>query len=270
VEVSFYNFLQFAFIGTVVGFLGGFLGVGGGIIMIPLLHYWAFPSMNISPEVIVHLSFGTSLAIIIPTSLSGSFAHSRVGNVIWRVVFQLAIPGIPGSLLGSTLAAYLKGPLLIKLFALLLIVLSVQMLFQKKEVEESEEFLSPPFLPTLFIGFLVGVFSGFFGLGGGVIAIPLMARFLGIPIHRALGISIAFVFFASLVGTAGYILNGLGQPNLPSFTLGYVHLLGWLLAGVPSIFLGQWGAGLANRTRPLRLRRVFAGLLLLVGLCMFL
>jgi len=85
-----------------------------------------------------------------------------------------------------------------------------------------------------------------------------------------LGISIAFVFFASLVGTAGYILNGLGQPNLASFTLGYVHLLGWLLAGVPSIFLGQWGAGLANRTRPLRLRRVFAGLLLLVGLCMLL
>jgi len=270
VEVSFYNILQFALIGMVVGFLGGFLGVGGGIILIPLLLYWAFPSMNISPEVIVHLSFGTSLAIIIPTSLSGSFAHSRVGNVIWRVVFQLAIPGIPGSLLGSTLAAYLKGPLLIKLFALLLIVLSVLMLFQKKEVEESGEFLSPPFFPTLLIGFLVGVFSGFFGLGGGVIAIPLMARFLGIPIHRALGISIAFVFFASLVGTAGYIFNGLGQPNLPSFTLGYVHLLGWLLAGVPSIFLGQWGAGLAHRTRPLRLRRVFAVLLLLVGIRMLL
>src|SRR4030043_2326130 len=89
----------------VVGFLGGFLGVGGGIILIPLLLYWAFPSMNISPEVIVHLSFGTSLAIIIPTSLSGSFAHSRVGYVLWRVVLQLAIPGIPGSLLGSTLAA---------------------------------------------------------------------------------------------------------------------------------------------------------------------
>ena len=267
-EISLYNICQFAFIGTIVGFLGGFLGVGGGIVMIPLLRYWAFPSMNISPEVIVHLSFGTSLAIIIPTSLSSSFAHSKAGHVIWRVVLQLAIPGIPGSLLGSTLAAYLKGPLLIKLFALLLIFLSSQMLFQKKEVDESEEVLSPPFLPTLFIGFFVGVFSGFFGLGGGVIAIPLMARFLGIPIHRALGISIAFVFFASLVGTAGYVFNGLGKPNLPPFTLGYVHLLGWLLAGVPSIFLGQWGAALSHKTKPLRLRRVFAALLLLVGIRM--
>jgi uncharacterized membrane protein YfcA len=113
VEVSLYNILQFVVIGTVAGFLGGFLGVGGGIVIIPLLRYWAFPSMNISPEVIVHLSFGTSLAIIIPTSLSGSFAHSKMGNVLWRVVMPLVLVGIPGSLLGSSLAAYLQGPLLI-------------------------------------------------------------------------------------------------------------------------------------------------------------
>jgi uncharacterized membrane protein YfcA len=268
--ISLYNLLQFALIGTSVGFLGGFLGVGGGIIMIPLLSYWAFPSMNICPEVMVHLSFGTSLAIIIPTSLSSSLAHSKVGNVHWRVVFQLAIPGIPGSLLGSTLAAYLKGPLLIKLFGLLLIILALQMLFQKKEVEPSKEILSPPFLPTVFIGFFVGLFSGFFGLGGGVIAIPLMSRFLGIPIHRAVGISIAFVFFASLVGTAGYVFNGWGVSNLPSFTLGYVHLVGWLVAGIPSIFLGQWGARLSHKTKPFRLRRAFAMLLLLVGIRMLL
>ena len=130
--------------------------------------------MNISPEVIVHLSFGTSLAIIIPTSLSGSFAHSRVGNVLWRVVFQLAIPGLCRILAWFNPCRLFKRPFIIKLFALLLIVLSVQMLFQKKEVEESGEFLSPPFFPSLFVGFLVGVFSGFFGLGGGVIAIPLM------------------------------------------------------------------------------------------------
>jgi uncharacterized membrane protein YfcA len=266
VEVSLYNILQFVVIGTVAGFLGGFLGVGGGIVIIPLLRYWAFPSMNISPEVIVHLSFGTSLAIIIPTSLSGSLAHSKTGNVLWRVVMPLVLLGIPGSLLGSSFAAYLQGPLLIRLFGLLLIVLSVQMYFQKKEVAESEKFLAPSILPTLLTGFLVGIFSGFFGVGGGVIAIPLMARFLGIPLHRTLGISIAFVFFTSLVGTIGYIFNGLGHPHLPPFTLGYVHVLGWLLAGIPSIFLGQWGAGLAYRTKPLRLRRVLAVLLLLVGI----
>lgn len=265
VEISFFNIFQFIVIGTAVGFLGGFIGVGGGAIMIPLLHYWAFPGMHISPEVVVHLSFGTSLAIIIPTSISSTLAHAKVGNVNWRVVFLLAIPGILGSFLGSTLAALLKGPLLKTLFGWLLILLSVQMLFQKKGLEESGNHFPPRIVSAAIIGLLVGIFSGFFALGGGVIAIPLMVRFLGIPIYRAVGISIAFVFFASLVGTGGYILNGLGNPYLPPFTVGYVHILGWVLAGIPGIFLARWGAQLARKARPLRLRQAFALLLMIVG-----
>ena len=267
-EAIFYGLYQFVIIGIAVGFLGGFLGVGGGIIMIPLLHYWAFPALNVSPEVIVHLSFGTSLAIIIPTSISGSWAHAKTGNIDWRVVLLLALPGIFGSLLGSTMAALLKGYVLKASFGSLLILISAQMIFQKKGKGESGPYASPPSGLTFVIGFLVGVFSGFFGLGGGVIAIPLMIRFLGIPIHRAVGISIAFVFFASLVGTCGYIWNGLGKPQLPPYTLGYVHILGWLLAVVPSVFLAQVGAGFARKTNPLRLRRAFALLLMGVGIRM--
>lgn len=267
-DISFLGIFQFVVIGIAVGFVGGFLGVGGGAIMIPLLHYWAFSAMHISPEVIVHLSFGTSLAIIIPTSLSSSWAHARAGNVNWRVVWLLAVPGILGSFLGSTLAALLKGPLLKSLFGSLLIILSVQMLIQKKGPEESGGDFSPLPLPTLIIGLLVGVFSGFFAIGGGVIAIPLMVRFLGISIYRAVGISIAFVFLASLIGTGGYIINGLGNTDLPRYALGYVYTPGWVLAGIPSIFLAQWGAQFAHKVRPLRLRRAFAGLLLIVGIRM--
>ncbi len=265
-EVSLYSVLQFVLIGTLAGFLGGFLGVGGGVVIIPLLRYWAFPSIHISPEIIVHLSFGTSLAIIIPTSLSGSLAHSKAGNVLWPVVLQMALLGIPGSFLGSTMAAYFNGPLLIKFFALLLSVLSLQMFFQREKEVEPGKIICPSRLSASLTGLVVGLFSGFFGLGGGVIAIPLITRFLCFPLHRTLGISIAFVFFISLVGTAGYIINGLGHPHLPPFTLGYVHLLGWLLAGIPSILLGRWGAALAYRIKPMRLRRVFAILLLIVGI----
>ena len=267
-EISFLGIFQFVVIGIAVGFVGGFLGVGGGAITIPLLHYWAFPAMHISPEVIVHLSFGTSLAIIIPMSLSSSWAHARAGNVNWRVVWLLAVPGILGSFLGSTLAALLKGPLLKSLFGSLLIILSVQMLIQKKGPEESGGDFSPPPLPTLIIGLLVGVFSGFFAIGGGVIAIPLMVRFLGISIYRAVGISIAFVFLASLIGTGGYIINGFGNNDLPRYALGYVYTPGWVLAGIPSIILAQWGAQFAHKVRPLRLRRAFALLLLIVGIRM--
>jgi len=267
-EISFFNIFQFIVIGIAVGSVGGFLGVGGGAIMIPLLHYWAFPAMHVSPEVIVHLSFGTSLAIIIPASLSSSWAHARAGNVSWRLVFLLAVPGLLGSFLGSTMAALLEGALLRSLFGSLLIILSMQMLLQKKGPEGVGGHSSSRPLATLIIGLLVGVFSGFFAVGGGVIAIPLMVRFLGIPIYRAVGISIAFVFFASLIGTGGYILNGFGHTHLPPYALGFVYTPGWVLAGLPSIFLAQWGARLAHKTRPHRLRRAFAVLLTFVGIRM--
>ncbi len=236
--------------------------------MIPLLIYWAFPALNASPEIMVHLAFGTSLAIIIPTSLSSSLAHSKAGNVTWRIVFLLVATGLVASFLGSYLAAQLSGAMLKAIFGLLLVILALQMFFQKKGPEDSAKHPYPEALPVLLVGFLGGLFSGFFGLGGGVLLIPLMVRYLRISIHRSVGISISFVVFASLVGTLGYIYNGWGRANLPAHALGYVYTWGWIFAGVPSIFFAQWGARLARQTRPLRLRRVFALLLLAVGLRM--
>ena len=236
--------------------------------MIPLLAYWAFPAMHIPPEIVFHLSLGTSLAIIIPISISGSWAHAKSGNVDWRVVFILALPGILGSFLGSAVAAHLKGPMLKTLFGFLLISIAAQMFFQKRSPESSTGHSIPRFFVILIIGFSIGLFSGFFAVGGAVIAIPLMIRFLGIPIHQAMGNSIAFVFFASFMGTVGYIYNGWGKPDLPPLTLGYVHILGWFLAGIPSIFFSQWGAQLARKTKPARLRRAFAFLLMIVGIRM--
>jgi len=268
-EISIYNIFQFLVIGTAVGFLGGFLGVGGGILLIPLLTFWAFPALNVSPEVIIHLAFGTSLAIIIPASLSSALAHARGGNVVAKLVILLSITGILGSFLGSTLAATLSGPILKALFGIVLILTSAQMILQRKAAGEGgESFVVPDRIPTLIVGFLVGVFSGFFGLGGGALAIPLMVRFLKIPIHKAMGISITFVFFAAIVGTLGYVIHGWGHADLPPYSLGFIHLVAWVAAGIPSIFLAQWGAKVSRRTQPVRLRRAFALLLLIVGIRM--
>ncbi|MGQ9695345.1 MAG: sulfite exporter TauE/SafE family protein [Thermodesulfobacteriota bacterium] len=268
-EFSLFNACQFIIIGLMVGFMGGFLGVGGGVIIIPLLTYWVFPSLKVPKEVVIHLAFGTSLAIIIPTSISGAFAHARNGNISWRIVFLLALPGIGGSFLGATIASSLRGELLKIFFGVLLFFLSGQMFLEKRGIGEAcDERPSQVKYGVFLVGFIVGLFSGFFGLGGGVIAIPLMVRFLRISIHRAMGISIAFVFFISLVGTLGYIFHGWENPQLPPFSLGYVHGWGWIMAGIPSLFLARLGASLAFKTQPLRLRRIFALLLLGVGLRM--
>ena len=96
-------------------------------------------------------------------------------------------------------------------------------------------------------------------------SIPLLVRFMGVSIHRAVGISISFAFFASLVGTWGYIVNGWGKPYLPANSLGYVHIWGWILAGLPSIIFAQWGTKLGRKTKPLYLRRAFALFLAVVG-----
>ncbi len=265
-ELSLGNGIQFIIIGLAVGFMGGFLGVGGGVIIIPLLTYWAFPSMKVSVEVIMHLAFGTSLAIIIPSSISAYYAHAQKGNISKSVVCFLAIPGIIGSFLGSTITSSLRGELLKILFGFLLIFLAGQMFLEKGERGKEEKETEQPFkFKAVVVGFLVGIFSGFFGLGGGVIAIPLLVRILKISIHRAMGVSIALVFLISLVGTFGYIYHGWGNPQLPPFSLGYVHVWGWIMAGLPSLFLARWGANLAYKTRPWRLRKIFALLLLGVG-----
>jgi hypothetical protein len=266
-EMSWYNAAQFIVIGIAGGVTGGFFGVGAAIVMVPLLIFWAFPALQVAPGIMVHLAFGTSLGIVIPTALSSSLTHSKAGNVTWRVVLYLVVTGLAGSYLGSALAANLSGPLLKALFAVLLMGVAVQMLLDKKTTENGPASPAKP-VSTLVVGFLTGLFSGCFGVGGGVIAIPLMVRFLGIPIHRSVGISISFVFFASIVGTAGYIAHGWGKPGLPPYSLGYVYTWGWVLAGIPSIFFAKWGATWAKKTRPVLLQRAFAVLLAIVGVRM--
>jgi uncharacterized protein len=269
--ISLFHVLEFVLIGTLVGFLGGYLGIGGGAVMIALLNYWVFPSLGVSPEVIIHLCFGTTLAIIIPSSIAGSLAQARVGNVNWRIVSLLTLPGILGSFLGTTIAAYLPSHVLRPLFGILLILISAQMFWQKKGSGDTPDTSSPPQPSTvLMVGAVVGLFSGLFGLGGGVIAIPLLVKVLRLPIHQAVGNSIALVMFTSLIGTAGYVFHGWGDPNLPPHSLGYVHIPGWILAGIPSIFLSGLGVKLARETKPLRLRRVFALVLGAVGIRMVL
>jgi len=253
----------FALLGATAGFLAGFLGIGGGIILVPLF-LWVFAKIGVAEAVRVHLAFGTSLSIIIPTAVSAMLAHRKRGNLDWNQIFPLGAGGMLGSLCGSWAVSLLPGLLLKGLFGLMQMFIGFRMLASQMGLPQPGA-QSAGTRPLGFIGLASGAFSSFFGVGGGVVAVPLMVFFGRIPIHRAVGNSSALIVLSSFFGTAGYVFFGYGQPGLPPSTLGYVHGPVFLLVAPMTILFARLGAFAASLASNRRLLQGFACLLILVG-----
>ena len=256
----------FILLGSLAGFLAGLLGIGGGIILVPLF-LWAFDTSGFAPEIMVHTAFGTSLAVIIPTALSSTFGHRKRGNVEWHQVLFLCFGGIFGALSGAWLASLLSGDWLKGLFGVMQILVAVQLLvFHPRLPPERSDAVARWSLAL--VGFGGGLFSSFFGVGGGVIAVPLMVIVLRFPIHLAVGNSSALIVVSSLSGTLSYMFHGWDSNLLPPFSLGYVNFLVVALVAPFTIGMARVGVRVASRTSHDKLLKVFAGLLVLVGLRM--
>jgi uncharacterized protein len=252
------------FMGSVAGFLAGLLGIGGGVILVPLF-LWLFPLAGFSPDLIVHTAFGTSLAIILPTAIGSTLAHRKNGNVDWHMVGFLALGGIIGSFLGSSAAAIIPGGTLKLCFGLMQIAVSLKLLFYKLNIiPEDQEQVKKKSL--LLVGFIGGFFSAFFGIGGGVIAVPLMLIFLHLPIHKAVGNSAALIVVSSFSAVICYVWYGLQNGAGSPFSVGYVNMLVALLVAPLSILFARVGVKLASRTSQARLVKMFAVLLMFVGI----
>lgn len=256
----------FVMLGSLAGFLAGLLGIGGGIILVPLF-LWAFATAAFAPDLLVHTAFGTSLAIIIPTAFSSTLGHRKRGNVEWHQVAYLCLGGLLGALCGAWLASLLSGEWLKGLFGAMQILVAVQMLlFQPRLPPERSDAVSP--WPLVAVGLAGGAFSAFFGVGGGVIAVPLMVIVLGFPIHLAVGNSSALIVISSLAGALSYMYHGWHADSLPPFSFGYVNGLVFLLVAPFAIGMARLGVRVASRTAHAKLVKVFAALLILVGLRM--
>jgi uncharacterized membrane protein YfcA len=252
-------------VGALAGFLAGLLGIGGGVILVPLF-LWLFPIADFPAEHIVHIAFATSLAIILPTSISSALNHRLRGNVSWGMVLFLVIGGVVGSFGGASLASILPGEKLKLAFALLMIVVSLKLLFYKQKGDADETTKDYKRLPLILVGFVGGFASAFFGIGGGVVAVPLMLMFLRVPIHLAVGNSSALIVVSSLSAVCCYIYYGWNQIPLPPFSLGYVNLLVAAIVAPASIIAARQGVKFASRTSQVKLIRIFAILLLIVGM----
>lgn len=250
-------------IGVTVGFLAGLLGIGGGMVMVPMLVI-VFTAKGFPAEQMMHLSLATSMATIVFTSLASVRAHDRHGAVDWRVARAMAPGIVVGALAATLLAGYVPTRPLAIFFTGFMFYAATQMFVEVKPKPSRQL----PGMAGLFgAGALIGAFSGVLAAGGAFLSIPFLA-WCNLPLKRAIGTAAANGFPIAVAGTAGYVLNGLRVEGLPEGSLGYVYLPGLALIVSASMPIAPLGARLAHVLPVRRLRIAFAVMLLALALRM--
>jgi uncharacterized membrane protein YfcA len=246
--------------GAVAGFFAGLLGVGGGVIVVPVLTM-IFAWQGFPGREVLHLALGTSMATILFTSLSSLRAHHAHQAVLWPVMRQLT-PGILiGTLLGAQLAAWISSRALSIFFVSFMILVAFQMVANLRPKPTRS---LPGWGGLSVAGGLIGAIASLAAMGGGALTVPYLI-WCNVRPHQAIGTSAAVGLPIALGGTVGYLWNGWGHPGLPSGSLGFLYLpaLGVIL--VASVIAAPIGARLAHRLPIKVLKRVFAGLLLILS-----
>lgn len=253
--------------GGVAGFLAGFFGVGGGIVLVPLLLLF-YQTTGVTSLVSTHLAFGTSLLVIVFAAGSSALRYWRSNQVVWRAVEFLGAGSAVGAFAGAFLAGALEGRVLRQIFAVMVGIVAVQLLTSTKKRKTDQ--VPDTFPPALFLGGLgVGLVSALAGVGGGIIAIPLMHSVFKFPFKKALGTSSASIVITACAAGVGYVIRGWGNILLPPFTLGFVDYLHAAPIILGSIPLAIFGANVAQKTDAKRLTTLFAVLLIVVAVRMF-
>ena len=251
--------LSYPVLGAVVGFVAGLLGVGGGGIMVPILTT-LFLAQGFALGQVVHMALGTSMAAIVLTSVSSLRAHHAHGAVRWDVV-RLITPGILVGTFGATfIAARVDTVPLAIFFAAFMAYVSVQMLLNIKPKPSRD---LPGAVGMTAAGLGIGGVSALVAIGGGSLSVPFMA-WCNVKMQNAIGTSAAIGLPIALSGTLGYLINGWGAPGTPALTLGFIYLPALVLVSAVSMFFAPLGARLAHRLPVATLKKVFAGVLMLL------
>ncbi len=252
--------------GAFAGVMAGLLGVGGGIVIVPALFVF-MDAMSVEPAVRMHIAVGTSLAIIIPTSIRSARAHFGRGAVDTDLLKSLAPWLFAGVLIGAALAGYVSGIVLTGVFAVVALLVALNMAFRSNETPLLRGGL-PGTGGRAVMGGIIGSLSTMMGIGGGTLTVPTLSAF-GYPVRRAVGTASAVGAIIAIPGTIGFIISGLGEASRPPLSLGYVNLLGLVLIFPTSMLLVPWGAKLAHSIPPKALRLAFATFLALTSARMF-
>ncbi|MFO7654914.1 MAG: sulfite exporter TauE/SafE family protein [Candidatus Krumholzibacteriia bacterium] len=246
--------------GVAAGVAAGFVGIGGGIVMVPLL-LEVFRSFGLGDAVVVQSAMGTSLTVATFSVASSAYRHHRQRNVVWHLVPWIAPTSMLGARLAAWAAGHLEGTWLQVGLALVLLWGALRMLRDPERPDRPMR--SASWYVWALVGFGVGLFAGFSGLAGGNVLVPALVFFAHVPTRKLAGTSSAVVMFTSAAGAAGYML---GDPPLalPDAFVGYVHLPAAACLGLTAIPAAQFGAWLNRRVGSRVYKRVFGVILLLV------
>lgn len=251
--------------GALAGTMAGLLGIGGGVIIVPVLA-WIFEGQGVSPAVLMHVAVGTSLATIMATSVSSIRAHQKRGAIQWPV-FRSITPGlIVGSLLGAAVAGLLSGENLRIAFGVFILFVAAQM---ARGMATKPHRTLPGGVGMVAAGGVIGTFSAIMGIGGGAMSVPFMT-WCNVDARQAVATAAAIGFPIAVTGTLGFLVNGWGNPDLPAASLGYINLPAFTGIVGASILFAPFGARIAHHIPQLTLKRIFAVFLAVMGLRMLL
>jgi len=252
--------LTYCAVGAIAGILAGLLGIGGGLVIVPMLVY-VFAINNIPHELTMHVALATSMASIMFTSVSSFMAHHRRGAVHWAVVRRIVVGILLGTFLGSYIASAMSTNVLKVFFVIFLYFVSIQLLIGKKPMGSRE---LPGRAGMFAAGNVIGVVSSLVGIGGGSLSVPFML-WCNVRVHQAIGTSAAIGLPIAVAGTLGYVVNGWSVTSLPQYSIGYVYLPALVGIAAISVLTAPLGVRLAHSLPVDLLKRIFALLLLGVG-----
>jgi uncharacterized protein len=248
--------------GVVTGILAGLFGIGGGAVIVPVL-YEVFQLLNVSDEVRMQLCIGTSIAIIVPTTIRSYLTHRAKGLVIPNVIRLWALPAVIGVACGAVIAAFAPSAVFKIAFVLIAGFIATKFLFAGDRWNLGTDL--PGAVPMRFYGFVIGLAGSLMGVSGGSLSNIILTLY-GKPIHNAVATSSGLGVPITIVGTIGYVLAGLPhEALLPPFSLGFVSLIGLVVMAPVSSLTAPYGARLAHRLSRRTLEIAFSCFLLLVS-----
>lgn len=260
-----------AVVGVGVGFLAGLVGIGGGVLIVPFLYFFyghaAWSGVSLPQSLHATVAHATSLFIIVPTAVVGTLTYARAGLVAWRAAAPIAAFSVLAASSGALVASRVPQEVLRLGFGVFLIFTAIQLVTRRSSGSRGPMRLQLPVAAVT--GALIGVLSALLGVGGGLVAIPLLMYVVRLNVEQVAATSLAIVVVAAAAGTVTYIVAGLGAPDLPSGSIGFVHLAAALPMLPGAMLAVRWGARLNQRMDPRKLRWTFALLFTLLGARLF-